>query len=133
MIKFILYGFLSVFCLTACSKKSDEITDNEWVAISIKLENGTFLTPVADYLLTFDNGSKFKLQLDKNSCMGRMTFGENRVSVDDGISCTEACCDSEFAEILVESLQDVDTWRIIETNRLLFTNKSGLEVLFEKK
>ena len=124
--------FSLFFFLVACDKDKDIVMDNEWIASSIKFENGDFISPVSQYYLILENNNQFRLQLDINLCGGEVYFRKKTVEFKNGIGCTEACCDSEFAIALVDNLTQTKNWEII-TNQLVLTNDKGLMIVFLKK
>jgi len=123
--------FVSFFLMVSCEKDIAIVLDNQWVASSIKFENGDFETPGSLYYLIFENKGQFRLQLDVNLCGGEVSFKKKLVNFKNGIACTEACCDSEFAIALINNLTRTKYWAV--NNRLLvFSNDNGLEIIFEK-
>jgi hypothetical protein len=117
------------FSLVACDKDKDIVMDNEWIASSIRFENGEFITPVSEYYFILEKNNQFRLQLDVNSCGGEVCFRNKTVEFKNGIYCTEACCDSDFAIALVENLPQTKYWEI-STDQLVLTNDKGLVKLF---
>lgn len=133
MKKVILQLFvIFIFSLIACDLDKEIDIDNEWIASSIKLENGDFMTPTSNYNFVLENNNQFSLQLDINRCGGNIYFKTKSVEFKNGIACTEACCDSEFANALVANLSKSKKWTII-SNQLILTNDTGLIIVFEKK
>ena len=124
--------FSLFFSLVACDKDKDIVMDNEWIASSIRFENGDFVTPVSQYYFILENNNQFRLQLDINLCGGEVYFRKKTVEFKNGIGCTEACCDSEFAIALVDNLTQTKNWEI-STNQLVLTNDKGLMIVFLKK
>ncbi|KRP27540.1 hypothetical protein [Polaribacter sp.] len=121
-----------IFSLIACDLEKEIDIDNEWIAASIKLENGDFMTPTSNYNFILENNNQFSLQLDINRCGGNVYFKTKTVEFKNGIACTKACCDSEFAIALVTNISTSKKWEII-SNQLIFTNDAGLKIIFEKK
>lgn len=121
-----------IFSLIACDSDNEIDIDNEWIASSIKLENGDFMTPTSNYNFVLENNNQFSLQLDINRCGGNVYFKTKTVEFKNEIGCTEACCDSEFAIALVTNLSKSKNWEII-SNQLILTNDIGLKIVFEKK
>lgn len=122
----------SIFALAACNKDKDILFSNEWIAASITQENGDFITPNSDYTLILESKSQFSLRLDVNLCGGKVYFRRQKVNFKDGIYCTEACCDSEFAIALVNNLDKTRNWSIVG-NRLMLKNDKGLLIVFNRK
>ncbi len=124
--------FALFFSLVACNKDKDIVMANEWIASSIEFENGDFVTPVSQYYFILENNNQFRLQLDVNLCGGEVYFRKNTVEFKNGIGCTEACCDSDFAMALVDNLTQTKYWEI-KSNDLVLTNDKGLQIVFVKK
>ncbi len=124
--------FASFFFLIACEKDKDVISDSTWIASSIKFENGDFANPNSQYYLVFEHKGQYRLQLDINLCGGEISFKEKSVKFKNGMGCTEACCDSDFAIALVDNLTKTKNW-VLNANQLVFTNDKGLEIIFVKK
>jgi heat shock protein HslJ len=132
--KFTFLPIISILSLLllSCDKADIEIlVETDWVAESIQRENGIILTPDADYILSFENDHQFGLKLDINLCGGRVDFKKETVDFSEGIYCTRACCDSEFANTLIQLLPENTHWKL-SNNQLIFSNKQGLEILFRK-
>jgi hypothetical protein len=129
-----LLGFLMlVLGLTACQKEPKDIVGIEWVSTSVTLENGQSSYPEHTYLLSFDNAKSFRLSLDVNSCGGSVSFNRRQVSFDDGMNCTEACCDSPYAQRLAENLTKTTEWKRSSSQQLVFYNKKGVELVFTRR
>jgi len=120
------------FVLVACNKEKDIVLSNEWIAASITYENGDFITPNSEYFFILDNKNKFTLRLDINLCWGSVHFRKKTVDFKNGIGCTQACCDSEFAIALINNLENTKNWDIVE-NQLILKNDKGLKIVFNKK
>jgi heat shock protein HslJ len=129
---FHLLIFILFSTLSACNKDKGIILDNEWIAASITFENGDVSTPFAEYTFLLESKNQFRLQLDINLCGGTVNFRKKTVDFKDGIGCTEACCDSDFAVALVTKLTDTKYWEI-SNNQLILTNDSSLRIVFDKK
>jgi heat shock protein HslJ len=118
--------------LLSCDKANiDILVETDWVAESIQQENGVILIPDADYILSFENDHQFGLKLDINLCGGGVDFKKETVDFSEGIYCTKACCDSEFANTLIQLLPENTHWNV-SNNQLNFSNKKGLEIVFRK-
>lgn len=66
-----------IFSLIACDLEKEIDIDNEWIAASIKLENGDFMTPTSNYNFILENNNQFSLQLDINRCGGCLFQNKN--------------------------------------------------------
>lgn len=63
-------------------------------------------------LLTFSRSGSYHLKLDINSCGGNFATGKNNQIEMETAACTEACCDSKFAEKVAAMLSRVNSYEI---------------------
>ena len=63
-------------------------------------------------LLTFEQSGKYYLKLDINNCGGNFETGKNNQIEIEPTACTEACCDSKFAEKVAAMLSRVTSYEI---------------------
>lgn len=63
-------------------------------------------------LLTFNLSGSYHLKLDINSCGGNFATGKNNQIEMGTAACTEACCDSKFAEKVAAMLSRVNSYEI---------------------
>ena len=63
-------------------------------------------------LLTFQSSGKYLLKLDINNCGGNFATGKNNQIEMETAACTEACCDSKFAEKVAAMLSRVNSYEI---------------------
>jgi len=63
-------------------------------------------------LLTFNRSGSYNLKLDINSCGGSFETGKNNQIEMETAACTEACCDSKFAEKVAAMLSRVNSYEI---------------------
>lgn len=63
-------------------------------------------------LLTFNRSGSYNLKLDINSCGGNFAAGKNNQIELETAACTEACCDSKFAEKVAAMLSRVNSYEI---------------------
>lgn len=124
--------FILFYSFIACNKEKEVVLDNEWLVFSIRLENGDFTTPTSQYYFIPENRNSFKLLLDINTCSGKVNFRSKTVAFSDGITCTEACCDSDFAIALINNLVKTKYWEI-NGQKLVLSNDKGLEIVFNKR
>ncbi len=129
-----LYALFVLFFLNliSCNKEIKNVTDNQWIARSVVLENNVILTPNETYCLSFESKDQFSLSLDINHCGGEVHFKNKTVEFKSGAYCTEACCDSDFAITLLNQLTQIEQWELIE-NQLIFSNTRGLKIVFLQK
>ncbi len=117
-----LIFMLSCFILLSCQDDNTDIDlrSSAWVVHRLKQESSFIHSwPKDNYLLEFTSDSTFALNLDVNDCGGIYSItqpGEIEIST---LSCTEACCDSDFAEELIELLPRMTSYHE-KGNRLIF-------------
>lgn len=63
-------------------------------------------------LLTFNRSGSYNLKLDINSCGGSFETGKSNQIEMETAACTEACCDSKFAEKVAAMLSRVNSYEI---------------------
>ncbi|MBL7965667.1 MAG: META domain-containing protein [Prolixibacteraceae bacterium] len=63
-------------------------------------------------LLTFNRSGSYHLKLDINSCGGNFATGKSNQIEMETAACTEACCDSKFAEKVAAMLSRVNSYEI---------------------
>lgn len=63
-------------------------------------------------LFTFNRSGSYHLKLDINSCGGNFATGKNNQIELESAACTEACCDSKFAEKVAAMLSRVTSYEI---------------------
>jgi hypothetical protein len=63
-------------------------------------------------LLSFNRSGSYNLKLDINSCGGNFATGKDNQIEIESAACTEACCDSKFAEKVAAMLSRVNSYEI---------------------
>jgi hypothetical protein len=123
---------LSLLAAGACNPERSEVTDNVWVPVSLKENEGdsTRTAPRA-YELSFNGRTAMVLKLDVNTCDGMVRFRPNNVVFFNDIGCTEICCDSPFTLKLRELLQLVNRYQLID-NQLILTGNDGVQINFDR-
>jgi META domain-containing protein len=122
--------FLST--LVGCSKEKKEIVESKWEVESIKQnDNSALKTSTQSYILTFEKKKEYYLNLDINSCAGKVNFiGKNTIDFKSAF-CTYICCDSSFAEELIEVIALVNKYDINDT-KLILKGKNGERIILNK-
>jgi hypothetical protein len=117
----------------ACTPERREVTSNEWIALSLSGINGdSSSNPPAEYILRFPQRRSFSIQLDVNSCGGTVQFQPNNVILFNGIGCTEACCDSEFATRMLAIMGVVNRFQF-NNDQLIMLGNAGEKLVFQRK
>ena len=111
--------------LASCEKENTEQTllDGRWVASGISTTNGT-IEPNTSYFLEFPDVENYTVSLDVNDCGGEFTISEKDRILFKFLNCSEACCDSSFANKLTALLQDVTKYEIVNKS-LKLSNEEG--------
>lgn len=122
LIKYITF-ILFVSMLWSCEKEEIEtdITSNNWKVLKIKnQEDSIYTESLNSYILDFNSDTTFTINLDVNTCFSQYEIikGEN-IEIK-AVSCTEVCCDSEFANNLMLLLLNMTNF-----------NTEGDELIFE--
>lgn len=113
-------SFLTILILTltfvCCSK--DEVTNSllfqTWEAKEFMSIESVAYPKNANtkVLLTFNRSGSYNLKLDINSCGGNFATGKSNQIEMETAACTEACCDSKFAEKVAAMLSRVTSYEI---------------------
>ena len=89
----------------SCEKEDIDIDlkSNNWVVVKIKKQGeSSYSFAKESYILKFINDSILDFNLDVNSCSGKYNIVNNG-NIELGlVACTLICCDSDFAEDLVQ-------------------------------
>lgn len=120
--------------LSSCEKSNldDEIdlTANDWKIIKIKSPGeSTYLVATEDYVFNFVNDSIFTFNLDVNGCGGDYEI-ISKGNIEFGWPyCTMVCCDSDFADKLLELIPDMTRYFGLD-NKLVLQGQG--EIIFSK-
>lgn len=107
--------FLLLTLFFSCRKVDDHaILYQTWEAKEfMSIESAAYLkNENTKVLLTFKRSGSYSLKLDINSCGGNFSVGKNNQLEIGSTACTEACCDSKFAEKVAAMLSRVTTYEI---------------------
>ena len=123
---------LLLICFTfwTCEKKEIDIdlTTSTWEVISIK-QSGQVLSDKAkeSYTLKFTDDMTYILTLDVNNCQGVYTIQNDGEIVLERSGCTKVCCDSDYAETLLELIPKMTEY-FMRGDILKFTGKGQIEL-----
>lgn len=102
-----------IFTVLISCKKDDKDLIGEWEVTAIRASGSADWESAPEpYEFLFEDGRKLSIMLDVNRCeatYNRCTCGSMSI---EGAGCTEACCDSEFAERVLEFLPDIESHEI---------------------
>lgn len=150
-----IYLYLLILCTiigSACNKKTTvsntttteskntETTSSpvgSWTVISFPVESKEDKAPnmQKSYVVNFDADNSMGITLDVNTCGTSYKVKDGLISFQEGMTCTEACCDSEEANFLTSQFRGSLPYSIegaamtIKTDKgdiLLVNNKDGL-------
>ncbi|MFN3529860.1 MAG: META domain-containing protein [Bacteroidia bacterium] len=123
----------AVIVLYACNPDRKEVTSNDWIPVNVRLNSSDSLRTTSNiYTMSFEGRRNFNLQLTVNTCGGKVEFKPNNVVLFNDIGCTEACCDSEFAGMVLEVLKNVNRYQFNE-EFLNMSGNNGEEISFIRK
>ena len=123
---FILLTTLILF-LSVCTEKQQtySLIDTEWEVLSITAPDRIFiLISPTPYPVKFLKDITFTIGLDVNTCGGTYSLdNENYIHINT-VYCTKICCDSVFADTLINIFRDIYSYKIVEDNlELIATNR----------
>ncbi len=114
--KIVIY-FSFLFMLMACQKVNEtppESLVQTWEVVEfMSLESVAYPRIEGKKIVfTINSDGTYKLQLEFNQCSGTYQTGNEATISIGATSCTEMCCDSKFAERLVQLLPRVESYKI---------------------
>jgi heat shock protein HslJ len=120
----------------SCKKSNTQITDSDWQVESIKVHVDSavrFANSGQIYVLSFEGEKNYNFRLDVNICGGDVNFKRGAHNIAFGLAaCTEACCDSDFAQKAVSLLQEVSKYELSGNRLILFADDSRKIDLIKK-
>jgi heat shock protein HslJ len=98
--------------LSCFSGNKSALTDRDWGIRQIKFSGAAdWVTLPGTYRLSFSDNNQASIRLDVNTCFGDVEIGTRSIDLN-LTACTEACCDSEIALQMLQSLYRVDQYTI---------------------
>lgn len=115
-----LYLLIAGFFLPGCSPSDGVQTlPGEWRVLAIQPTGELPQDAPAEYVIHFKSDGTLHLRLDVNQCFGNYTSNKpGRISIS-SLGCTEACCDSAFAQRMAQMLNQVTAFEIQGTMLVL--------------
>ncbi len=108
--KTMLYGLALIAAFATCQSNDDaQLLPGKWKMERLTL-SGRELRPSKDYVLKLETNGSVGLRLDVNNCSGAYTAERSGRIRFSQLACTEACCDSEIAELFVQILVGANTY-----------------------
>jgi len=118
---FLLPFLILILSLHSCEneKENNSVLYSTWEAKDfVSIDSAAYPKKEnTKVLLTFQSTGKYTLKLEVNNCAGNFATGNNnQIEIESG-ACTEACCDSKFAEKVASMISRVTSYKI-ERNTL---------------
>lgn len=130
LLKIVLFFFPLII---SCSKDKQTIIKNDWQVESIKIHSDSGLQlPMNTYILSFKNKRNYSIELDVNSCSGKVHFKSNNKIEFEWPSCTKVCCDSDFAEKMMDVLGNVNKYDVSD-EALILSGENGKIINLKRK
>ncbi len=123
-----ILSFILALTLSAClTDNTAQLLQGDWRVISIEATGQAVENAAADYILQFGEDGNLSLRLDVNNCGGRFnTFNGGNIDIEP-MGCTEACCDTPFAQQLAGLLSEMEHFDI-QGRTLTLQGAAGLVV-----
>lgn len=119
-----------VLLVLSCTKNDDllQISTTKWRVVKVKEQSESSYTKAdKDYIIDFVNDTLYTLSLDVNNCSGNYeTINNGAVNINLP-GCTKMCCDSNFAEELLQLLPKMTTYS--QKRKQLILEGQGIIVL----
>lgn len=84
-----------------------QLLPGEWRVLAIQPAGEPSQDAPAEYIIHFKTDGNLHLRLDVNQCFGNYASNKPGQMAISSLGCTEACCDSAFAERMVQILVKV--------------------------
>jgi heat shock protein HslJ len=108
-----------------------DLKSSSWKVVKIKNQNdSSYIEASESYVLVFSDDATYTLSLDVNNCFGDYEIINNSGINISAMGCTEICCDSEFAENLMQLLPQMTRF-YQKGNELIFEGEG--EIIFENE
>lgn len=146
--KYIYFLFLCTLLGTACNKKT--VTNNStnesqktektispvgsWTVISFPTnpKDGKVPSAQKSYIVNFDADNSMGLTLDVNTCGTSYKVKDNTITFQEGMTCTEACCDSKEANFLTSQFRGSLKFSIEGSTMTIKTEKGDIQLVNNK-
>ncbi len=119
------FGLFAAALIGSCRPNEDaQLLPGAWRVLRIQPAGEPSQDAGAEYILRFKTDGTLSLNLDVNQCFGAYsTPGPGRIGIS-SLGCTEACCDSAFAERLASILTKVTAFEF-QGNKLTLSGPDG--------
>lgn len=105
-----------------------------WTVISFPTDPKGDKTPSTQksYIVNFDADNSMGLTLDVNTCGTSYKVKDNMISFQEGMTCTEACCDSKEAHFLTSQFRGSLKFSIEGAMMTIKTDKGDIQLINNK-
>jgi len=118
-----LLGFFVVTELNTC--QAGHAAEGNFTVIGSKIDGATSFTPPPSPYTVNIQDKAYTTSFEVNTCGGEITFKSgNRVTVSN-TSCTEACCDSEYANQLKSLMDQFTTYSEVDDTDIILDGPEG--------
>lgn len=148
--KYIHFLFLCAILGSACNKKTTPNTNNatstnnkketmvspvgSWTVISFPTDPKVGKEPSSQksYVVTFDEDNAMGITLDVNTCGTSYKIKDDMITFQEGMTCTEACCDSKEATFLTSKFKGSLKYTIEGSLMTIKTDKGDIKLVNNK-
>lgn len=133
----------ALYCVSFWSCKKDSfsavditvvvhVLEHKWKVLSVEIPTN-MEKPNGEYIFQFYDAESYSLSLDNtidvNNCGGRYKIpGDGKTLIFEFCACTKVCCDSDFAEKLIDATYQVTTYRL-NADTLTLSGQSEIKLL----
>jgi heat shock protein HslJ len=146
--KYIYFLFLCTVLASACNKKAT--TNNattearniektispigSWTVISFPTDSkdSKAAETQKSYIVNFDADNSMGLTLDVNTCGTSYKAKDDMITFQEGMTCTEACCDSKEANFLTRQFRGSLKYSIEGSTMTIKTDKGPIQLINNK-
>ena len=145
--KYIYFLFVCAILGSACNKKAtpNNATPESkmektispigsWTVISFPTDpkDGKAAATQKSYVVNFDADNSMALTLDVNTCGTSYKVKDGMISFQEGMTCTEACCDSKEAHFLTRQFKGSLKYTIEGAMMTITTDKGDIQLINNK-
>lgn len=106
---------LIALAIISCEEETDRSIVGKW-ALNGYVENFDSIAKYGEqaYIVEFHDDKSITANLDVNNCFSSYSLDREDLNIE-GFACTEACCDSESAETMIDLLSQITSYDIGNT------------------
>ena len=130
MKRFLIYCGFFLLVILSCEKDvydtDKDLTINDWRVVKLRKQGDLSYTSTENlYILKFLNDTTFVISLDINGCGGQYKIISNGNIELEPLYCTEICCDSDFADDLIQLIPQMTKYYKKE-NEMIFEGQGKI-------